>query len=180
MDRKFHTRLVTLVSVLAFVSMISVMITDLHFYWGKIRDKQIQEAAKSLPLIAGNYNCDQYHSIQFNPKHLEIQTEDNSKDDDLINNYGDNVNLHLDPDRQKNAGENELKYILFWNEAYGSKEYDLGFGRQPFFDNLCPETRCSATDNRTLMPVDKFDAVFFHQRSLDFNDIPEKRSVRIK
>ena len=64
MDRKFHTRLVTLVSVLAFVSMISVMITDLHFYWGKIRDKQIQEAVKSLPLIAGNYNCVQHHFIQ--------------------------------------------------------------------------------------------------------------------
>ena len=77
--------------------------------------------------------------------------------------------------RQKD--DEKLKYILFWNEAYGSKEYDLGFGRQPFYDNLCPETRCFATDNRDMIPVDQFDAVFFHQRSLDFNDLPAKRNV---
>ena len=34
-----------------------------------------------------------------------------------------------------------------------------------------------ATHNRSLVPVEKFDAVFFHQRSLDFKDVPEKRSV---
>ena len=56
MDRKFHTRLVTLVTVLAFISMISVMITDLHFYKGKIRDKQKEGDVYSLPLAAGN-NC---------------------------------------------------------------------------------------------------------------------------
>ena len=98
-------------------------------------------------------------------------------ENDKVNNYGDNINLHLDAKRQMDAGEEEMKYILFWNEAYGSKEYDLGFGRQPFYDNLCPETRCFATDNRTLMPEDKFDAVFFHQRSLDFKDVPAKRNV---
>ena len=83
--------------------------------------------------------------------------------------------MSLDPLRQKNSTDSEIKYILFWNEAYGSKEYDLGFGRQPFYDNKCPETRCFATDNRSMLPVEKFDAIFFHQRSLDFNDIPEKR-----
>ena len=64
MDRKFHTRLVTLVTVLAFVSMVSVMMTDLHFYWGKIRDKQKQEqgAIFSLPLVTGN-NEHFYHSF---------------------------------------------------------------------------------------------------------------------
>ena len=56
MDRKFHTRLVSLVTVLACVSMISVMITDLHFYRGKIRDQRKQEAVYSLPLVAGNEN----------------------------------------------------------------------------------------------------------------------------
>ena len=40
---------------------------------------------------------------------------------DVINNYGDNSNLRLDPERQKNASDKDLKYILFWNEAYGSK-----------------------------------------------------------
>lgn len=83
-----------------------------------------------------------------------------------INNYGGHHNIQLNPERQKDASDEDLKYILFWNEAYGSKvqficlcivlywvefhlkEYDLGFGRQPFYDNFCPETRCFATDDR--------------------------------
>ena len=44
---------------------------------------------------------------------------------DVINNYGDNRNLRLDPERQKNASDKDLKYILFWNEAYGSKVHVL-------------------------------------------------------
>ena len=40
-----------------------------------------------------------------------------------------------------------MQYIQYLYR-YGSKEYDLGFGRQPFYDNLCAETRCVATDNR--------------------------------
>ena len=94
----------------------------------------------------------------------------------IINNFGDNINKKISPSRQRNASESELKYILFWNEAYGSKEYDLGFGREPFYNNLCEETRCFATDNRSLKAVEEFDAVFFHQRSLDFHDVPAKRS----
>ena len=93
----------------------------------------------------------------------------------MINNFGDNINLEISARRQRDANQSELKYILFWNEAYGSKEYDLGFGREPFYDNLCEETRCYATDNRDLKPVEEFDAVFFHQRSLDFHDVPKKR-----
>ena len=30
---------------------------------------------------------------------------------------------------------------------------------------------------RSLKPVDQFDAIFFHQRSLDFTDVPSKRNV---
>ena len=32
---------------------------------------------------------------------------------------------------------------------------------------------------RNLKPVDQFDAIFFHQRSLDFNDVPSKRNVKL-
>ena len=97
----------------------------------------------------------------------------------VLNNYGDHINMKVEKNRQKNASESELKYILFWNEAYGTKEYDIGFGRQPFYDNLCPETRCFATDDRNLKPAEKFDAVFFHQRSLDFKDIPDKKKRKV-
>ena len=96
-----------------------------------------------------------------------------------LNNFGDNINLKVDRNRQKNATESDLKYILFWNEAYGTKEYDIGFGRQPFYDNLCPETRCFTTEDRNLKPVEEFDAVFFHQRSLDFSDIPDKKKRKV-
>jgi len=92
-----------------------------------------------------------------------------------INNFGPNVGLAVAKDRQKNASDDDLKYILFWNEAYGTKEYDLGFGRQPFYSSLCPETRCFATADRDLKKHEDFDAVFFHQRSLDWKDIPDRR-----
>ena len=67
-----------------------------------------------------------------------------------------------------------FRYILFWNEAYGSKEYDLGFGREPFYNARCPETRCFTTANRNLKKHEDFDAIFFHQRSLDWKDIPDR------
>jgi len=94
------------------------------------------------------------------------------------NNFGPNVGLQVVKDRQRNASKNELKYILFWNEAYGSKEYDLGFGREPFYTARCPETRCFTTANRNLKKHEDFDAIFFHQRSLDWKDIPDRSKRR--
>ena len=38
----------------------------------------------------------------------------------VINNYGDNLNLAMASERQRRS--TDLKYILHWNEAYGSKE----------------------------------------------------------
>ena len=39
-----------------------------------------------------------------------------------INNYGDNINLPVLKSRQNETSSNiNLKFILFWNEAYGSK-----------------------------------------------------------
>ena len=64
-----------------------------------------------------------------------------------------------------------------WNLAYGSKDYDIGHGRDPFFKYRCPETRCYATADRDYLDsVDKYDAILFHQRSFDFKDLPAKRS----
>merc|ERR1712156_226473 len=82
------------------------------------------------------------------------------------NNFGPNVGLQVVRDRQRNASKNELKYILFWNEAYGSKEYDLGFGREPFYNARCPETRCFTTANRNL------------KKHEDWKDIPDRSKRR--
>jgi hypothetical protein len=66
----------------------------------------------------------------------------------ILNNYGDNINLSLRADRQRGTPTSELKYILHWSEAYGDKMYAFGFGREPFYDHRCPETRCLTTDDR--------------------------------
>jgi hypothetical protein len=28
-----------------------------------------------------------------------------------------------------------------WNDAYGVRTYDIGFGREPFYKYKCPDTR---------------------------------------
>ena len=65
-----------------------------------------------------------------------------------VNNWGENDNLLVLQDRQRDAKESELKTILMWNDAYGVREYDIGHGREPFYKFRCPETRCVATSNR--------------------------------
>ena len=49
-----------------------------------------------------------------------------------------------------------------------------GLGREPFYTARCPETRCFATADRNLKKHEDFDAIFFHQRSLDWDDIPDR------
>ena len=71
------------------------------------------------------------------------------------------------------------KYILYWNDAYGSTQYGFCCGQTPFTQQKCPVSNCHSTDNRSLLAsVDMFDAIVFHQRSLNANDLPEKRSPR--
>jgi len=63
-----------------------------------------------------------------------------------------------------------------WNLAYGTKEYDIGFGQEPFYKYRCPETRCYSTSNRSYLEnVEDFDSILFHQRSFDVADLPRKR-----
>ena len=64
----------------------------------------------------------------------------------------------LDDDKQ-------FKKILFWNEAYGGKTYDIGLGRDVFRQAGCPVWQCSSTDDRKASQHEEFDAVVFHQRS---------------
>ena len=92
------------------------------------------------------------------------------------NNFGNNDKLCVNLTRHIETPNNKLKTILMWNLAYGTKEYDIGFGREPFYKYQCPETRCFSTSNRSyLKNVDDFDAILFHQRSFEFDDLPLKR-----
>ena len=71
----------------------------------------------------------------------------------------------------------KLKHILYWNEAYGSTEYGFCCGQEPYFKFQCKYTNCFVTNDRNyLSSVDQYDAILFHQRSLDKNDLPTKRS----
>ena len=68
-----------------------------------------------------------------------------------------------------------MKYILFWNEAYGSTRYGFCCGEKPFLN--CPVKNCYVTDDREFLNnVDQFDAIQFHQRSMNANDLPQNRS----
>eukprot|EP00095_Tigriopus_kingsejongensis_P005710 snap_masked-scaffold459_size165548-processed-gene-0.8 protein:Tk05710 transcript:snap_masked-scaffold459_size165548-processed-gene-0.8-mRNA-1 annotation:"hypothetical protein DAPPUDRAFT_41601" len=96
-------------------------------------------------------------------------------DDYEVNHFGDNDNLRVLTNRQRN--ETRLKTILMWNDAYGVREYDIGHGREPFYRFKCPETRCWATNNRSyLADVKDFDALLIHQRAITWDDMPKSRS----
>ena len=93
-----------------------------------------------------------------------------------VNDYGGNDRLCVSSSRYNDTSQDKLKTILMWNLAYGTKEYGIGFGREPFYKYKCPDTRCYSTSNRTyLKNIEDFDAILFHQRSFDFDDLPMKR-----
>ena len=58
-----------------------------------------------------------------------------------INNYGENLNLMVNKTRFKDVPKTKWKNILFWNDAYGVRTYDVGFGNGHFYNNMCPDTR---------------------------------------
>ena len=102
-----------------------------------------------------------YHQSN-SPVYLQSLSEDLE-----VNNYGSNVNLVVNKSRYRDVPKNKLKNILFWNDAYGVRTYDVGFGQEHFYNNLCPDTRCFTTSNRSyLKSVEDFDAVVIHQRGI--------------
>ena len=66
-----------------------------------------------------------------------------------------------------------VKRLLFWNEAYGTKNFDIGLGKDVFRKAGCPVWQCESSDDRTN--PETYDAVVFHQRSWALEDLPEKR-----
>ena len=94
--------------------------------------------------------------------------------------------------RRHYVDNTETKYILTWCEAYGSLKYGWEFGEDKFrqvwpgniqlFPNYffrtagCLESRCFLTSDRNYLgSVSEFDAIIFHQRSIQLKDTPAKR-----
>ena len=71
--------------------------------------------------------------------------------------------------RRSNSGE---KIILFWTLFFGRADvFGLGLGSEGF--SYCPTSQCFVTTDRSLLELS--DAVIFHPRDLDPNDMPRYR-----
>ncbi|XP_042872431.1 alpha-(1,3)-fucosyltransferase C-like isoform X2 [Penaeus japonicus] len=68
-----------------------------------------------------------------------------------------------------------LKKILFWNDAYGSRHFGFGYGREPFIRAGCRVNTCTTTSNRGKYPLKDLDAVIWHFRAND-KSLPAERS----
>ena len=89
-------------------------------------------------------------------------------------------NMVQNSDKQDKVSlNNDTKYILYWNEAYGSSEYGFCCGQKPYFEFSCPEKNCYVTNNRTyLKNIQDYDAILFHQRTTTDTDLPVSRSPK--
>jgi hypothetical protein len=73
-----------------------------------------------------------------------------------------------------------VKYILFWTDYL--KDENWGFKKDTSnHEDLkkmgCKETNCVFTSNRSLLPVEEFDAILFYIR-FAIRELPEKRSAK--
>lgn len=137
--------------------------------------------AKRVIILLALVYCTLFLIGRLDHSHLlqQVQDSKSTTGDFEINNFGTNVNLLVNKTRYRTVPKTELKNILFWNDAYGVRTYDVGFGREHFYENLCPDTRCYTTSNRSyLKSVEDFDAVVIHQRGIDWSDMPKKRSSK--
>lgn len=75
---------------------------------------------------------------------------------------------------------NNTKLILYWTDAWGSKDFAIGFGSEPF--QKCQYRNCYATDNRNLFPLETYDALLFHAWHTNVTrcGIPPSRSPKQK
>lgn len=76
---------------------------------------------------------------------------------------------------KKSINTSQDKTILYWNGFFGEKDFSLGEGR---LAQNCPIYKnCFATHRRSLINVEKYDAIIFHGINEEFNpkDLPDKR-----
>ncbi len=88
-----------------------------------------------LTLITLNAALSRYHVIVKKSSRSYNVSQPSKVPIDLtqfeVNNFGPNDNVLVKKDRQKN--KTRLKTILMWNDAYGMRQYDIGWGREPYF-----------------------------------------------
>lgn len=74
--------------------------------------------------------------------------------------------------------KNNLKYILYWTKYWNMDDFAFGFGSENF--KYCPVKNCFTTKDKTLLPIDEFDALIFHGVEYRENTInnPTKRSPK--
>lgn len=80
----------------------------------------------------------------------------------------DNIPFHIMESRR-------TRYILYWDTMWNLKDFLFGHGSEIFKN--CPVDNCYATDDKHLMPVEKFDALFFHgvtYKQIKKNDPPKR------
>ena len=70
----------------------------------------------------------------------------------------------------------KIKRILYWNDYYGSKNFGFCCGRGPYIKHKCPTSLCYTSKDRSE-DLKTFDAIVFHSRSLNSQDLPAVRSV---
>ena len=64
------------------------------------------------------------------------------------------------------------KKILYFNNYFHLKDWRFGFGNQPFLSNKCPEQNCFVTKDRALLSsLAEFDAILFHARDRNFQQV---------
>ena len=52
---------------------------------------------------------------------------------------------------QKAFDFSKAKKILYYTSFFGAKDFDFGFGNEPFIERKCPDTNCYTTNNKTLL-----------------------------
>ena len=82
-----------------------------------------------------------------------------------------NVKPMIKPKLKENP---KLKRILYWNELYGRTNYGFCCGRGPYKKNNCANDACYTSKDRTG-DLSMFDAIVFHGRNINKNDLPPKR-----
>lgn len=70
----------------------------------------------------------------------------------------------------------QFRHILYWTRMFDRADFYLGFGSHIF--EGCEFSNCYATDNKSRLPVDEFDAILFHGNEYQWEHQakPEARS----
>ncbi|XP_066953047.1 alpha-(1,3)-fucosyltransferase C-like isoform X1 [Macrobrachium rosenbergii] len=76
----------------------------------------------------------------------------------------------------RGPGDSQLPFqAKFAAQAYGSKDFGLGYGREPFILARCPVNTCFTTGDRNRFKPEELDAVLWHFRAND-RSLPSVRS----